>query len=173
MFIFVGYLIYIQVYINRTKRLICTYFYPKREKQRILHLYNKLLKKRRGLSNNMIQVVKDKINSGQLTTQKENLTKKLLRKFPRCCCFLKYFQCNRTCFICYEIEHWNSSKRFQEFYNCPNVKCNSSYCYECWQDINEKCLICEFRKQKQKYKSPLKHTESEKNSQYFNNDWNE
>lgn len=39
----------IEVYVNRLKCVVCGLFYPKRNKYRVLFLYNKLLKNRRNL----------------------------------------------------------------------------------------------------------------------------
>lgn len=52
------YLIYNQVYIHRFKRLMCGYFYPKREKNRILHLYNKMLMERKRMLDSLLQTAK-------------------------------------------------------------------------------------------------------------------
>lgn len=38
----------IQAYIQRLRRIICAYFYRKREKKRIIFLYNETLKRRVG-----------------------------------------------------------------------------------------------------------------------------
>lgn len=66
------YLIYNQVYIHRLKRFVCTYFYPKREKQRVLYLYNKTLKRRQNLFKSMVQRVKEKLKVHGMLRQKEN-----------------------------------------------------------------------------------------------------
>lgn len=42
----------------RLKRTICSYFYPQREKKRIIHLYNQMLKRRRTLFISMAREVK-------------------------------------------------------------------------------------------------------------------
>lgn len=38
----------VQAYIQRLRRVICSYFYRKREKKRVLFLYNETLKRRVG-----------------------------------------------------------------------------------------------------------------------------
>lgn len=43
------------------RRIICSYFYPKREKSRVLYLYNKLLKRRRRIFKIMSQKIRDKM----------------------------------------------------------------------------------------------------------------
>jgi E3 ubiquitin-protein ligase DCST1 len=55
------YLILNQVYIHRSKRFVCSYFFPKREKQRVLYLYNKLLKRHKNLFKLMVRRVKEKL----------------------------------------------------------------------------------------------------------------
>lgn len=60
LFIFNLYLIYNQVHINRSKLFVCAYFYPKREKQRTLYLYNKMLKRRRDAFKMMEARIKEK-----------------------------------------------------------------------------------------------------------------
>lgn len=58
LFILNLYLIYNQVHIHRFKRVVCAYFYPKREKRRIRHLYNKILTERKRIFNAMLQTAK-------------------------------------------------------------------------------------------------------------------
>jgi E3 ubiquitin-protein ligase DCST1 len=66
------YLIYNQVYIHRSKRFVCSYFYPKREKKRVLYLYNKMLKKRKNFFNSMVQRVKEKLKVDGRVKQEQN-----------------------------------------------------------------------------------------------------
>lgn len=55
------YLIYNQVYIHRSKRFVCSFFHPLREKQRIGWLYDKFLNRRKKAFMMMAQRVKDKL----------------------------------------------------------------------------------------------------------------
>lgn len=57
------YLIYNQVYIHRLKRFVCAYFYPKREKKRVLYLYNKTLKCRKHTFYSMVETLKYKMKT--------------------------------------------------------------------------------------------------------------
>lgn len=68
LFSFIIYLVYNQVYINRSRRVFCAFFYPKREKERVLHLYNNLLKRRRGLFKNMSKIVQEKLRNGRISS---------------------------------------------------------------------------------------------------------
>lgn len=66
------YLIYNQVYIHRSKRFVCSYFYPKHEKKRVLYLYNKILKRRKNSFNLMVQRVKEKLKVDARVKQERN-----------------------------------------------------------------------------------------------------
>lgn len=75
------YLIYNQVYIHRARRFVCAYFYPKREKKRILYLYNKMLRHRKQLFAKMIQIVKNKLQTYGAIKQKRNFLQVNLNLF--------------------------------------------------------------------------------------------
>lgn len=66
------YLIYNQVHIHRSKLSICAYFYPKREKARVLCLYNKMLKRRKNIFKLMVQRVKEKLKVHSRVKQRKN-----------------------------------------------------------------------------------------------------
>lgn len=66
------YLIYNQVYIHRSKRFVCAYFYPKREKARVLYLYNKMLKCRKNAFELVARRVVEKLKVHRAIKQKEN-----------------------------------------------------------------------------------------------------
>lgn len=63
LFLLYLYLIYNQVYIHRLKRFVCAYFYPKREKKRVLYLYNKTLKRRKHIFDSMVETLKYKMKT--------------------------------------------------------------------------------------------------------------
>lgn len=51
--------------------------------------------------------------------------------FPRLCCCLKYFSASQPkCVLC---------KESGEYYKCP--KCHFSYCFECFQDVDKRCIF--------------------------------
>lgn len=72
LFLFNLYLIYNQVYIHRSKRFVCAYFYPKREKARVLYLYNRLLQRRKNAFKLMERKVEEKLKIHVGVEQKEN-----------------------------------------------------------------------------------------------------
>lgn len=65
-------LIYNEVYFQRLRSFICSQFYEKRQKFRILYLYNFLLKRRKKLFKYLAQNVKEKIREKKLSSS-ENI----------------------------------------------------------------------------------------------------
>lgn len=132
------------MYIYRAKRFICAYYYPKREKQRVLCLYNKLLKRRRGLFKHLLLTVKDKMKLNQVM-QKKNCIQKFIASYS-CCRCLRVFECaRRNCFICGELEPRKQTVDSLHFILCYNQDCDIIYCEECWFDVGSTCLVCRFR----------------------------
>lgn len=72
LFILNLYLIYNQVHIHRSKRFVCSYFHSKREKKRVLYLYNKMLKRRKNSFNSLVQRVKEKLKVDGRIKQEHN-----------------------------------------------------------------------------------------------------
>lgn len=72
LFLLYLYLIQNQVFIHRSKRYVCAYFYPKREKTRVLYLYNKILKRRKDVFKAMGQMVKEKLKVYGGVKQRKN-----------------------------------------------------------------------------------------------------
>lgn len=66
------YLISNQVYIHRSKRFVCSYFYPKREKERVLHLYNKMLRRRKNVLKLMVRRVEEELKVHRRVKQERN-----------------------------------------------------------------------------------------------------
>lgn len=73
LFIFNLYLIHNQEYIHRSLRYVCSYFYPKREKKRVLYLYNKILKSRKNSFNLLLQRVEGKLKVDARIKQERNI----------------------------------------------------------------------------------------------------
>lgn len=60
------FLTYFELYIFRLRRCAMAYFYFSREKVRILHLYNKCLKKRRGMFELMSATVREQHHANNM-----------------------------------------------------------------------------------------------------------
>lgn len=146
LFLLVIYLIYNQVYIYRVKRFVCAYYYPKREKQRVLHLYNKLLKRRKGLFKHLLQTVKDQMKLNQVMVQKRNFIQRIIASYDCCKCLKVFESARRNCFICNELEPRKITNDSLQFFQCYNQYCDIFYCEECWFEVGKTCLVCRFRK---------------------------
>ncbi|XP_013099988.2 protein sneaky [Stomoxys calcitrans] len=129
------FLIYQSAIIMRMRRLICSYFLRKREKGRILYLYNSLLKQRRSAKEAMLKQAK--LNFANRKIRLEiNILLKLRFRWPQHFDWLKRFQAGRRkCVICANLED-------DSFVICSSPLCGVSYCDDCWQDMGNECLVC-------------------------------
>ncbi|KAJ2948596.1 hypothetical protein O0L34_g7851 [Tuta absoluta] len=133
-------LLYFNPYTIRLNRLICSWYYPRREKQRILHLYNDILKKRVKMSKTLRRTAVQAVRAYYLSG--ENLLS-LRMKFPQVLGWLQVLPPGRmTCLICGETEPRNANER-AEWHPCASAECPFVYCSECWHDIGERCLACD------------------------------
>nr|XP_039257765.1 protein sneaky-like [Styela clava] len=130
-------LILVEGYLLRIRRVICGIFYPRREKRRIIHLYNNLLRQR-----------KQHIFSVRKAVLKLALTKRLNQKYS----FLeairiRYPKIGKILFMlgygklrCLICETPETSKH--TLWRCSNVKCRMLYCNICWIEVDEMCWAC-------------------------------
>ncbi|VVC93281.1 unnamed protein product [Leptidea sinapis] len=128
-------LLYLNPYTLRLRRS----FYPHREKQRIVHLYNDILKKRlkmqKTLRRKAVQSVRVHYLSG------ENLLT-LRMKFPQLLSWLSVLPFARMkCLICGDTEP--TQKKSGKWHSCICINCPFVYCDECWMDIGSSCLACD------------------------------
>ena len=65
-FVVLQILLFFEAYGLRSRRVIAAFFYRKREKKRILFLYNEMLKKRKGFLKHMRTVIKRKARQQKL-----------------------------------------------------------------------------------------------------------
>ncbi|GLV37969.1 sneaky [Carabus blaptoides fortunei] len=135
-------LIFSQGYILRLRRVICAFYYRKREKKRILFLYNETLKRRIGFFRYMKKEVKKKVREQRLE-ENLNLFVVLRVRCPRACEWLRIFAMSRRkCIICTEPEPCFKKNISGNFSKCPNPTCHVVYCLECWHDLGETCYAC-------------------------------
>ncbi|XP_049303976.1 protein sneaky isoform X5 [Bactrocera dorsalis] len=129
-------LIYKCYYFMRMRRIICSYFYHKREKQRILYLYNSLLRKRKTVREVMRRTAESNVHKRRIR-RRINLLLFLRLKWPNYCSWYKFCAAARLkCLICDGLEDNN-------FIICKNPKCQMGYCYECWRDLGVLCISCQ------------------------------
>lgn len=135
-------LVVVQAYVLRLRRLICSYFYRKREKKRILFLYNETLKRRIGFFRYMKKKVK-KLARAQRLEEDLNLLAVLRIRFPKTFGFLKMFpSARRKCVICGEPEPSKKSNIPGDFEKCKTPTCYFVHCAECWNDMGRQCFAC-------------------------------
>ncbi|NXC04066.1 DCST1 ligase, partial [Orthonyx spaldingii] len=107
-----------QVYPFRLRRAIAAFCFPKREKARVLFLYNKLLRQRK----NLLGLQRGRI--ARQARQPPGLGTRLVRWCRRRWPWLR--RClRRSCALCGTPE----TPRHQP---CPNPDCGAAYCEPCW-----------------------------------------
>lgn len=122
--------------LQRTRRAICGFFYPKREKRRILYLYNETLRRRHGFLRFMKHKARKEAKKNRLS-QELSLLAALRLECPSLCGWLEMCgSAKRDCLICKDLEN-------ALFVDCPNPHCNFCYCEECWENIGSKCYGCD------------------------------
>nr|XP_018899691.1 PREDICTED: DC-STAMP domain-containing protein 1 [Bemisia tabaci] len=108
----------------------------KREKRRILFLYNELLRKRRAFFRYRLAKVK-KLAAENKLMEDFNLIIMLRLRFPKLFGWLADFKIGqRHCLICNEAEHEGAS------ISCGDPMCQYVFCAECWEDVQHVCYGC-------------------------------
>ncbi|NXP42654.1 DCST1 ligase, partial [Leiothrix lutea] len=107
-----------QVYPFRLRRAIAAFYFPKREKTRVLFLYNKLLRQRK----NLLHLHRGRV--AREARQPPGLGMLLRRWCRRRWPWLRRYL-RQSCTLCRRPE----TPRHQP---CPNPDCNASYCESCW-----------------------------------------
>ncbi|KAL4235199.1 DC-STAMP domain-containing protein [Mactra antiquata] len=128
-------LILVDAFALRLRKTIAAFFYRKREKVRVLYLYNIMMKKRKFFLRDMQRKVKRQARKLQLRSR-SGLIYSLSHQFPTMCSCLKIFKASKDkCLICKEQGN-------KTFIKCIEEQCNFMYCPECWKDINKTCYAC-------------------------------
>ncbi|XP_043649013.1 protein sneaky isoform X1 [Drosophila teissieri] len=126
-------LIYESTTFLRMRRLICSYFYYKREKQRILFLYNRILRNRLRSLEILIHGAEDNLATYRIQ-QQINVFLWLRLSCPSAFGWIRHFKlAKRTCMICRGLEDFT-------FTVCTN--CGLPYCDDCAEDLNSVCFQC-------------------------------
>ncbi|XP_053462849.1 E3 ubiquitin-protein ligase DCST1 [Nycticebus coucang] len=118
----------LQAFGYRLRRVIAAFFFPKREKKRILFLYNDLLKKRAAFTKlRRAAIVR---RARQQKTQRPPLADVLYRHCPLLRPWLR-----PRCVVCLEPETPESRM-------CETPDCGAIYCPSCWDDMRQRCPAC-------------------------------
>ncbi|NWX52273.1 DCST1 ligase, partial [Steatornis caripensis] len=107
-----------QVYTYRLRRVIAAFYFPKREKRRVIYLYNKLLRQRQSF------VKRQRKRIAQRAGQHPGLGTLLLEW---CCQRWQYLRryVRQTCTVC-------KVPKTQRDRVCPTPTCRALYCRPCW-----------------------------------------
>ncbi|KAL0123388.1 hypothetical protein PUN28_005730 [Cardiocondyla obscurior] len=138
MYLTIWMFLFITAYTQRLRRVICSFFYRKREKRRILYLYNESLRRRLGQVRFMRARIKTLIRTHRLEYDIDPWIALRLR-WPKLCGWLVIFARARyKCLVCDEVE----PKKGSQFHRCTTPNCPFVYCPECWDDIGKICYAC-------------------------------
>ncbi|XP_013927327.1 PREDICTED: DC-STAMP domain-containing protein 1 [Thamnophis sirtalis] len=121
-------LCFLQVYVFRIRRVIAAFYFPKREKKRIIYLYNEMLRQR------LAFVIVQRKRIILRARRRKRVRKPLLNQIGHWCPFLKRFLIRR-CILCNRPESRRSL-------TCSNPDCETVYCRICWKDLGQTCFAC-------------------------------
>ncbi|XP_044013553.1 protein sneaky, partial [Aphidius gifuensis] len=137
-YIAIWFMLFFGAYTQRLRRLICSYYYRKREKRRILYLYNETLRRRLRHFRFMKSRVKSQVRA-QLLERDMDPWVALTLKLPKLFSWLRLFSFARfKCLICGEAEPRRNSK----YHKCYTPGCLFIHCPECWRDVGGICFAC-------------------------------
>ncbi|KAF6292726.1 DC-STAMP domain containing 1 [Rhinolophus ferrumequinum] len=118
----------LQAFGYRLRRVIATFYFPKREKKRTLFFYNELLRKRAAFTQlRRAAIVRQ-------ARQQRAPRHRLVDILHRCCPLLRPWL-RRRCVVCQAPET-------PESYVCPTPDCEAVYCRSCWDDMRQRCPAC-------------------------------
>uniref|UniRef100_A0A8C9IK48 DC-STAMP domain containing 1 n=1 Tax=Piliocolobus tephrosceles TaxID=591936 RepID=A0A8C9IK48_9PRIM len=118
----------LQAFGYRLRRVIAAFYFPKREKKRILFLYNDLLRKRAAFTKLRRAAILRRAR--QQKAPRHPLADILHRGCPLLRRWLR-----RRCVVCQAPET-------PESYVCRTVDCEAVYCWSCWDDMRQRCPVC-------------------------------
>lgn len=131
-------LIFVSIYTQRMRRGICSFFYRRREKRRVLYIYNESLRRRIRYAKFMKAKVKIMVRTRRLEYEVD-FWMALRLKWPKRFGWLKFFACARDrCLICGDPE----PRKGPVYRQCTTPGCPFVHCAECWRDVGRICYAC-------------------------------
>ncbi|XP_076749463.1 protein sneaky [Xylocopa sonorina] len=131
-------LILASVYAQRMRRGVCSFFYRRREKRRVLYLYNESLRRRIMYARFTRAKVRSMVRTRRLEYEVD-FWLALRYKHPDRFGWLRYFECARErCLICGDPEPWKGPR----YKICATPGCPFLHCAECWRDVGRICYAC-------------------------------
>ncbi|XP_036394575.1 E3 ubiquitin-protein ligase DCST1 [Megalops cyprinoides] len=114
----------LQVYSNRLRRVICAFYFPKREKRRALFLYNLQIQRRISYLDTQRKRLMRRGRPGR------NMLSVFSSMFEKLGCRLQW------CCVCRERQRGNQGVE------CSVQGCKVVYCPQCWRDLGRICFAC-------------------------------
>ncbi|XP_022346910.1 DC-STAMP domain-containing protein 1 [Enhydra lutris kenyoni] len=118
----------LQAFAYRLRRVIAAFYFPKREKKRVLFLYNELLRKRAAFTQLRRAAILRRAREQK--APRPRLADVLHRRCPLARRWLR-----RRCVVCQAPET-------PAAYVCPTPDCAAVYCRPCWDDVRRRCPAC-------------------------------
>ncbi|KAL5019782.1 hypothetical protein ScPMuIL_002674 [Solemya velum] len=128
-----------EAYGLRLRHIIAGCYYPQRERQRAVWLYNHILKNRGSFLKDTRRQIRRKY-LGYKEEKTISLKSKLAARYPIARSILKFFGYDRkACLVCCQE---GKKENHVDFTHCVNTDCNAVYCNDCFIDINNMCTVC-------------------------------
>ncbi|XP_071942429.1 DC-STAMP domain-containing protein 2-like [Antedon mediterranea] len=129
-----------EAYGLRLRRVVTSWYYPQRERQRVVWLYNSILKKRGGFLKYLRKQMKAKFDP-TADIEKISIVDRIAArsKFWRKIFKFMGLKSKKYCVGCAKPGKKKDKKNFR---HCDNPNCKSCYCLECMADLNNMCLLC-------------------------------
>ncbi|XP_012271973.1 E3 ubiquitin-protein ligase DCST1 [Orussus abietinus] len=124
--------VFLSSYTQRLRRVACSFFYRKREKRRVLYLYNETLRRRLGC-----------LREARARIRALGRARLLDREVGRgMFAWIDLLAPPRPkCLVCGESEP-RAGPAGPKFRVCPTPGCPFVSCPECWTDVGQVCLAC-------------------------------
>ncbi|CAB3366599.1 Hypothetical predicted protein [Cloeon dipterum] len=122
---------------DRARNSIIAWYYPERECQRTVFLYNKLLKIRMQWMEVAKKAVRAKM--GELTAERKRLRERPAILKAVTSISEKWWK-RKRCVLCSAKE-----ARGERFVYCKNCLIKLYFCVACWRDVDCKCLVCSIK----------------------------
>ncbi|KAJ8398485.1 hypothetical protein AAFF_G00427400 [Aldrovandia affinis] len=123
-------------YSNRLRRFICASYYPKRERERIFFLYNRILTQRttlrKALLRSVAQSKADEVHTNPLQM--------LAACLPGGSCIAKFFKAPEAfCMACGKVA---KEREDPNMLTCTTPQCKGLFCHLCLDSMGGACGVC-------------------------------
>uniref|UniRef100_A0A8C6RA48 DC-STAMP domain containing 2 n=1 Tax=Nannospalax galili TaxID=1026970 RepID=A0A8C6RA48_NANGA len=123
-------------YVSRLRRVICASYYPSREQERIVYLYNILLSHR----TNILATVHRAVKRRAADQGRMNVLQVLAIRCPFLSPFLSPFVLHQSyCLGCGQPEDKGD---VGNFVSCSTPGCKGFYCHSCFRLLDNTCSVC-------------------------------